>query len=828
MGGPWEQYQQTRPGDGPWSQYQQAQSTQPQPVKPETYDSDKGQFADLPVWLRPDNAFNRLTDEMAHGATSGLSSEVKPVTEWAEAIPRWAAAKAGYAAPGVSPAEAYHKAKAENVKKIEQERQEFGLAPEIIGGLGGIRGATAAPAAGRSVALETSAKGAAVPAVEPTLGQRVGSAMKGGAAFGAVSGLTEGDGTLGERALNTIKGAGIGAIAAPLISEVAVPAVAGAANWVAPSADRLGHTVRSIIPGIKADTDRTLFYTLRNQGMSPDDALAAVQKVQNAAKFGNTQLDPHYTIGDTGPATQNLAYTAKATTGPAKAKIQNFLEARSKGSENVENYQGAPMRGQYERVNDYTQRALQVASQKNAAKVEDKLAAKQKAATTPAYDAFYNSGATIPVEDILQSHAQDIASKLTTGSNLTKKIDAAYAPFMDEPHGIGVTQGPSLTEEARYNLKMDDLNKQIAKAQKTGDVDRKKNLLMLQKGLTKQYQATIQPQSLTQISYDLSPEKFDAAKKQLDGMIRAAYKDPDRQYEASLLLDLKHKLIDRAEDVTAIRDAAGNVKLNKNKEPMSLYRAARESYSDPQELLDAIEAGRNFKTEDVDRINETLKAYTAPEKKHYKIGASTQIRQQLGEKGRGANVAQVFSPPNMETRMQAMAGPAKAAQHKELIGGENRMTDTRARVNKGSQTEENKQANDEQNMWRRIGTKLGTWHPMSAAADFVSTSLAHLYRYRQTDAMQLARVLFETDPSRQEAILKGLANRYGQQSVDNALRHARFLTARAISNGVSGNIAAHQATDHAARLNEIENASLHPEQKRDMRRKVFEQAMREP
>lgn len=393
---------------------------------------------------------------------------------------------------------------------------------------------------------------------------------------------------------------------------------------------------------------------------------------------------------------------------------------------------------------------------------------------------------------------------------------------------------PSLTEQAQYNLAVRSLNKRILKAQNAGDQGLANDLQMRLAGLTQKFNAKTQPQSLTQISYDLSPEKFDAAKKQLDGMIRAAYKDPERQYEASLLLELKHALVRRADEVTAVIDpTTGAPKVDSDGNIVSLYSQARDSFADPQDVLDAIDAGRNFKKEDIDRIRKTMREYDTQEKRGYRVGAATDIRQDLGEKPRGANVAGYFNKPNMEVRMQAMAGPKKAAQHAELMGAENEMAATLNKVNRGSRTEENKQANEDFKMWSRVGQKLLGWRPMSALTDLISTSVSHLYRYRKTDAMQIARALLETDPARQKAILDRLGDRYGPQSVTAAMNHAANLASKATATGATGPIApavssAVFGNPHAQRLNEIENGPHSPQEKRDMRRKIIQDALLAP
>ena len=87
-------------------------------------------------------------------------------------------------------------------------RQDYGIVPEIVGGFG------TAGVVGRGVAAA------------PTFLQGVRQSAQAGAAGGAVSGFAQGEGGVTNRLLGAAEGGAIGAVAAPVIGNVLLPAAA--------------------------------------------------------------------------------------------------------------------------------------------------------------------------------------------------------------------------------------------------------------------------------------------------------------------------------------------------------------------------------------------------------------------------------------------------------------------------------------------------------------------------------------------------------------------------------------------------------------------------
>jgi hypothetical protein len=88
-------------------------------------------------------------------------------------------------------------------------RQDYGIAPEIAGGLATVG----------SKAVQAAVKA-------PTLLQGLTKSAKAGAGFGGVTAAAQGEGGVGNRALDAAEGAATGAVLGPVISHVALP-VAG-------------------------------------------------------------------------------------------------------------------------------------------------------------------------------------------------------------------------------------------------------------------------------------------------------------------------------------------------------------------------------------------------------------------------------------------------------------------------------------------------------------------------------------------------------------------------------------------------------------------------
>jgi hypothetical protein len=622
------------------------------------------------------------------------------------------------------------------------------------------------------------------------LGERIRDAIKTGAIFGGVSGAGNAEGGPVERIKSGAEGALIGAALAPALSEVAAPA----ATWLFKAAQNAPQTVpaaiRSVVPGTRVNIDERLMTALERQGMTPADLRAQMAADQQAATFGNTTLDVPLTLADSGPAMRDLAYQVKAQPGVARTEAQTFLEGRQRGLDGQSS--------QYDRMADATRRSLRV-TRDNAARMEDSVTAGRDAAANAAYDAYRAHPGTIPVEDVLQAHAAEVAHAAPTESEIAAIVDKAHGLFTTEGHAVGTTQLPSRTETARFNIAQMRLGEQIDKAATAGNEPLARELANLRDAQASEFAGRTRAVNLTGPRTDLNPAQFDVAKQQLDDMIGVARRAGDN-YKARVLLDLKSRLVARADEVTAIRDASGAPVLDKQGRPQSLYRAARESYSSPSQVLDALEAGRGVLKADPDRVAQPYSAVNTPAGRAYRTGAAGALVERMGGARSGNNVAAQLDTPNVQTALRGVAGPGGQAKLNAYADLETRMFQTRQRVQGGSPTNENQNLTQDFTLATRLGRQLKEGNVFAAAGDLIASTIQRVYRFREQDARLLARDLFATDPARREATVRRLENVYGQRVARNAVSTALQEGRRALSHAAVAPVVNHLAGRQDSRV----------------------------
>jgi hypothetical protein len=364
---------------------------------------------------------------------------------------------------------AYNEA-AERIRaEKEMSRERLGAVPtfatDVLGGFGttGV-GGVVGPLINKAVPFAQRFWNAAIP----------------GAEFGAAAGAGNSEGGLPERAAGALEGAGLGFVAGPLASEVAIPAgsalvrsgynalanpaaiPANAGNALSGAWQSSSNALRRVLPsdfGVPANIDDTLLRALQRQGMTPAEVAAQMAQDQAATTINGANLNVPVALADSGPAMRELAYTVKAQPGAAKTEAERVLEGRQRGQNGFTS--------QYDRMKEGLERSLDVHDM-NAAELEDFLNATRDANSNAAYGAFRRNSEDIPVGDVLQQHASEMAEDLTSNSKLAKKIDEAYAPFIDEKYKATGLKGPSLVEDARHNLQIMDLDKKIAEAEGKG------------------------------------------------------------------------------------------------------------------------------------------------------------------------------------------------------------------------------------------------------------------------------------------------------------------------------------------------------------------------
>jgi hypothetical protein len=175
-----------------------------------------------------------------------------------------------------------------------------------------------------------------------------------GAAYGGISGFENSNGTIGERALEGIKGAGIGLVAAPVATAL----------------------LRA--PGAAVQAGRTVL------GGSPDLARRIISKAieadgKTSAEVGTEMGAAHanavpYMLADTGDNARGLLAASVRTPGPARTLARNALEERQAGLG--------------ERVTNAIERDLGPVA--NPHEVADQLMTRASRTAGPLYDAAYS------------------------------------------------------------------------------------------------------------------------------------------------------------------------------------------------------------------------------------------------------------------------------------------------------------------------------------------------------------------------------------------------------------------------------------------------------
>lgn len=630
-------------------------------------------------------------------------------------------------------------------QEVARERLGWGgnLAAEVVGGFG------------------TSGAGSIVNRAA-NWGARALQSAKAGAQYGAIAGAGRAEGGILDRLGGAALGAGEGAVIAPALSEVGFPVANALYQAVRKSPSAAATAFQTIIPGTRINVDKRLLQALDRQNMTPADLAAWEASNQAAATFGKTTMDIPYTLADSGPAMQQLGYNVASQPGKGAVEARRVLEGRQRG-------QGG-FTSQSARMDEATQRTLRV-TRDNAARAEDKLTTGRTEESRKAFDEFRAWDGVIPVDDILQGHAAEMASKLTTGSKLFHEIERAYAPFVDEAHALGTVQGPSVLETARYNLARSQLGKKIAKAGEAGDVDAVRNLMNLQDGLKQQYAAKTKDVNLTAPSNELTPIKFDAAMKQLGDAITEA-EAKQQSYKVGLLTDLKKALQQRADALTTVQGPEG---------PRSLYAESRKAYATPSQLLDAQAAGKKFENVHPDRLGAEYRALNTPQRRQYRVGMADSLGMKYGDAGFGHNVTKVLDTPNMQNRLGEVMSGKNRDKLNAIAKLEADMHATRQRNLYGSRTDENQQWRTDFTMGQRFGRNLKEGKYISAVVDPIVSTLSKVYRLREQDARLLARDVFAVDPAQRMATIQRLEKAYGTRVARAAISEAVRLAERAMS-----------------------------------------------
>jgi len=494
------------------------------------------------------------------------------------------------------------------------------------------------------------------------------------------------------------------------------------------------------IPGLRSGRDARLYRMLERQGQTPEQAIAYLETGQEAAKFGRGSAALPETIADIGPASRRMTRTLEAMPGEAATRTEQFLEMRQRGTPT-----GMPKKqaiaGQYERVTDDLKRSLKV-TRDDFAKTKEALIRQQKEASGPAYEAFRNlkdakgDPLLIDVGPVLRASEEADSSLSPTMKRLMQK---ARSEFMDEI--IARDMSPGLNQEVRLGKSA------IAASAPTAR---------------------------------LTPARFQSGKEAIDDMIATA-QGRGLSNQVRLLSELKNKLVEVADKASTrpatqkqtmkFFDETGKgydqtietpVAGNKGRPAMeSVYAKARDAYSSPAELQDALSKGRTFMKGDSEVTAAQYKALSSAEQRMFRIGMAKQAMVDLGKKTRGSDMVRYFDRPNVESVLSEIMTPKQYGKFLELMKREGRMLATR-RSTQNSVTAKLQEDVEDFTWMGKVIKSLKDKGVVGATMDFAGDIIGGLTRMREKSALEMAEALFETDPVRQREILQEVARKYGR------------------------------------------------------------------
>ncbi|MFC5550718.1 hypothetical protein [Massilia aerilata] len=119
---------------------------------------------------------------------------------------------------------------------------------------------------------------------------------------------------------------------------------------------------------------------------------------------------------------------------------------------------------------------------------------------------------------------------------------------------------------------------------------------------------------------------------------------------------------------------------------VSLYRQAREAFSEPSKLIDAGEAGLKSINLDESSIQSMVKSMSPNELQAFRIGAYDGLREKLGNLGGRTNIQNMWQNQSMQEKLRAIFGTERAyRQFAAGVGREEQLKGLQS-VGRGSQT----------------------------------------------------------------------------------------------------------------------------------------------
>ena len=227
------------------------------------------------------------------------------------------------------------------------------------------------------------------------------------------------------------------------------------------------------------------------------------------------------------------------------------------------------------------------------------------------------------------------------------------------------------------------------------------------------------------------------------------------------------------------------------------YAAARSAYAGPARALDALDAGRAYMGEDAPAIGTALSSLTPSEQSMYRVGALQAERDRLGAVPDTYNAAMragVNTPNRLAKLRQLFPDEASYGQYADMLGNENTMFGTRARVLGGSQTSRNLMGQEDAGVDPlEMLTAAGELHhnPAGGTLRLLGGLLkaGNGQKMSEDTANSAAAILFNTNPNAFPGFTAGLSEAALRASLAKAVSGVAAPGASAAAAGLADTVA---------------------------------------
>lgn len=599
-----------------------------------------------------------------------------------------------------------------------------------------------------------------------------------GAGIGAVAGAGGSD-------KDRLEGAGTGALIGVGLG-AGIP-VAGAVG------SGLFHKAREAVSpslartrgGVEAAADEVLANKIRASGKTVADVQADLSAGRAAAKLPKSEAVLPEMIIDTLPGLQRVGGSVYRAGNEAGELMQGSLAARqggdpAKGLFGRPGMRAAPM-NQYERLGDDFKRAWGVKSKD----LEKELATIRNEQKVLGNQDYKNAWATAdkfdePLTDTLV--AWSLKTKNEPGRAEQTALQSALKLFERQPPRNPQTETMRLQHE-KLGDRLQALTERHAEALASGQTALAERLARQVQQTERQAQIVMDRLAETNTKIGNQPfaidtlERFDAAKRSIDGMISETRNDNVKR----LLVQMKNDMLDAVHGGSR---SAPTLNI--------AYADARSAWGSRAELLESAQMGRQFMRGTGDVTAAEINALPNAAKKMALLGAQRELQIMLGGKALGptADYTRTLYQPNVYSRIAEITPQGKTSEKLgELVRREKRISSTSAEVLGNSKTAQRGQDDLEFAGRDLLGTGWKAWRQsggvINLGLDLMKAGAERAFGFRDDMALALAKRLTEATPAQQDVILTRLAQRIGQSKVDQFLGFVQQASLPATAAGVN-------------------------------------------